>query len=163
MVSLPRLQSVEAELRFAHAKEALDSLRRNLLIQAHYQTYTRANVRGQSGNTRSQSLRQQTAAKIDAIAACYRRNRAVYHSLKGDGDWELDLRKLNPQDIRPLSESHITHEAGSKALGEGKKMVSWIWRASLSSLASNDELDEGKSSLIGRVALPKHLLPSSPH
>ena len=53
--------------------------------------YTRANVRGQSGNTRSQSLHQQTAAKIDAIATCYRRNRAAYHSLIGDGDWELDL------------------------------------------------------------------------
>ena len=116
-------------------------------------------MRGQSGNTRSQSLCQQTTAKIDAIAACYRHNRAAYHSLKGDGDSELNLRKLNAQDVRPLSDSHIIHEAGSKALREGKKMVSWIWWASLSPLASNDELDEGKSSLVGCTAFPKHLRP----
>lgn len=143
MISLPRLREVESELRFAHAKEALDTLRRHLLIQVHYTKYTRVNVRGQSGNTRSQSLRHQTAENIDATAQRYRHIRDALQSLRGDGDWQKDIRPLNASDVRALGEGHIVHESGSKALGEGHKTVSWIWRASLSPLASPDELQEG--------------------
>jgi len=144
MVSLDHLQHVEAELRFAHAQEALDSLRRNLLVQVHYSKYTRANVRGQGGNTRMQSLLQQTTAKTQAIAARYSRIRQAYHSLKGEGSWERELRPLTAQDIRPLSDTHIARDKSSMT-GEGHKSVSWIWRSSLSGLDSSGELNEGKS------------------
>jgi hypothetical protein len=42
-----------------------------------------------------------------------------------------------------LKEAHITHEDGSKALGEGTRSVSWIWHTSLSTLDPSNELDEG--------------------
>ena len=86
MIALPRLREVEAELHFAHAKDALDSLHQHLLVQVHITKYTRSNVRGQSSNTRSQSLLQQGSTKIRSTAAQYRHIRAAYLSLKGPGD-----------------------------------------------------------------------------
>jgi len=144
MIALPRLREVEAELRFARAKEVLDTLRRYLLVQVHYLKYTRSNVRGQRANTRSQSLLQRTASKIESTATQYCRTREAYQKLRGPGDWEHELRLLTKQDIRPLKESHIAHEDGSKALGEGNKTVSWIWRASLSNLKQPRELNDGQ-------------------
>lgn len=144
IITLPHLCEVEAQLRFAHAKEALDSLRRYLLVQVHYSKYTRSNVRGQSGNTRSRSLLNQTSAKIQETAVRYRRIRDAYMLLKGPGKWEQELRPLLAKDVRPLKESHIIHEDGSKSLGEGDKSVSWIWCTSLSTLGSPDELHEGQ-------------------
>lgn len=160
MLNLPKLQEVEADLRFAQAKEALDELRRHLLIKVHYYAFTRANVRGQIGNTRSQALLQQTAHKINGIADRYRRIRAAYHALQGDGPWELELRSLLAQDVRPLSNQHIAREpslpsrgrgkgkekSSVSEVGEGHKDVSWIWRTSLSGLDATVELHEGAFS-----------------
>lgn len=99
MVALPRLREVEAELRFAHAKEALDHLRRHLLVQVHYTKYAQSQVRGQSGSTRSQTLLQQTWRKIQTTAARYRHIRDAYQLLRGPGDWECELCILAPQDV----------------------------------------------------------------
>jgi len=140
MFGLEKLRAVEAELRFAQAAAALDSLRRNLLVQVHYQTYTRANVRGQSSNTRSQSLIQQTSLKTQAFASRYRWDREIYLSLKGHGSWEDCLRPLASKDIRPLTEHHITHEHG-----EGSQTISWIWYDTQSLADSSGTLEEGKS------------------
>jgi hypothetical protein len=68
MFALPRLQAIEAKLCFARGKEMLDDLRQQRLVQVYYQKYTRSNVCGQHGNTRSQSLLKQTSAKIQVIA-----------------------------------------------------------------------------------------------
>jgi hypothetical protein len=146
MVALERLQSVEADLRFASAKESLDSLCWNLLVAVHYSKFARGNVRGQHGSTRLQSLHHQVDGKTQAIAARYRRNCERYFSLKGPGIWEQELRKLTSQDVRPLQDSHISRNEASQT-GEGHKIVSWIWRSSLSQLDSSDELNEGKTCL----------------
>jgi hypothetical protein len=155
MLLLPCLQDTEAELCFAHAKESLDSLRRYLLIQVHCSKYTQSNVCGQGGNTWSQSLHQQTVSKIKAIAMSYWCDHVAYLSLKGAGDWEFELRELKAEDVRPLTTSHITHEDGSKALGKGNKVISWIWRASLNSSEMNDELHEGNCLHVINIALAK--------
>lgn len=147
MISLPRLHDAEDELQLADAKETLDTLRQYLLVQVHYSKYTRTNVRGQSGNTRLQSLRQQMAAKIEATSERYRRIRQALLSLRSPGDWQKEIRQLKAEDVRPLSESHIIHESGSKALGEGHRTMSWIWHTSMSHLDNTNELNEGQITI----------------
>lgn len=137
MIGLGKLREVEAELRFAHAAAALDFLRRHLLMQVHYQHYTRTNVRGQCSSTRSQTLIQQTSVKVQTFASQYRRARDAYLLLKGHGPWEDLLRPLASQDIRPLSERHITRERS-----EGRQSISWIWYNSQD--LSDSTLDEGE-------------------
>jgi hypothetical protein len=143
MLALPILQEIEAKLRFAHAKEALDNLHRKLLIQVYYSKYTRTHVRGQFGNTRLQSLLKQTASNIQAIAQRYQRIRAAYELLMGKGEWEKELRPLADSDIRALNDKHIARESGTKTLGEGHKTVSWIWYASTTEDKS-DQVNDGK-------------------
>ena len=148
MLSLPRLQETEAQLRFAHAAETLDELRRHLMVQVHYSQYTRTNVRGQSANTRSQSLQKQTQSKIKVTVQRYRRVRAAYFALVGKGNWENELRVLEDGDICPLSENHISREGGSGKLGEGHKKVSWIWYTYTSHEDSLNQVNEGKPQLL---------------
>lgn len=118
------------------------------MVQVHYSQYTCTNVRGQSANTRSQSLQKQTQSKIKVTVQRYCRVRAAYFALVGKGNWENELRVLEDGDICPLSENHISHEGGSGKLGEGHKKVSWIWYTYTSHEDSLNQVNEGKPQLL---------------
>ncbi|KZP23155.1 hypothetical protein FIBSPDRAFT_952228 [Athelia psychrophila] len=149
-----KLVEYEFRLRYAQADEALEELRQQLRLRSHMWFFKDKNIRGQSSNTHSRNLLNRVQKKIDASAVRYTCARAAVASLAqrtGTVGWDSQLRELKPQDIRAFTDETEDQEAERKkknkkkqkhlkGLGEGKKMLSWIW---VSSGVAGDGSDKG--------------------
>ncbi len=130
-----RLQEIEARLREAQCRDALQDLRNKLHSLAHLYKYKKTSVRHQGANTRAHaSLNKQEDRKLRA-AERYRRARRAKLALSGSGTWENELRPLLDDDIRHMSDDDPgllskkrKRDQGKPGLGEGRKKVSWIWK-----------------------------------
>lgn len=83
------------------------------------------NLRGQAASTRAQNLIARVEAKKDAGVEKYRRARRALESLSGRLDkvgWEVSLRSLRSEDVRPMGDFVGGHT-------QGTGMISWIWLA----------------------------------
>jgi hypothetical protein len=109
-ICVPSLVEIEDRLRFAQACEALTDLRCQLTKRTYASRYRTANISSQSHYTRFRELQEQTDSKIKAACSRYRAARSGLVHLRGKGDWEQKLRKLNPEDIRGLSEKALVNE-----------------------------------------------------
>ncbi|KAI0702837.1 hypothetical protein C8T65DRAFT_709367 [Cerioporus squamosus] len=122
----------EWRLRFAQAFDALADLRGHLEVRTHLYKFKNRFARGQRANTRSQSLINAVDAKVNGDADRYR---AAYAALQrmalhlGKQNWDVDLRPLLASDVR-----HVTE--GEDGQSEGRRKISWIWKASSSSDAA---------------------------
>ncbi|KAI0037517.1 hypothetical protein FA95DRAFT_1476277, partial [Auriscalpium vulgare] len=101
------LVAMEARLRYAHACDALEELRRQLRLRTYFNQWKIKNVTGQNPNTRARGLQSRVEDKVKAAAARYRRCRAAYLALSGHGDWERRLQVLEDHDIRGLGERAV--------------------------------------------------------
>lgn len=162
------LCEIEAELRYAHASDALDDLRHHLRLRTFTNKFKVKNVTGQRPNTRARTLQKQIDTKVRAGAAKYRRSRLAYLNLVGPGDWEITLRVLEDRDIRALNERALTESeeeerrrvrmlggtstvedeefeliGGSTEGSEGRRTLSWIWFAVPAGGASDAGMHEG--------------------
>jgi hypothetical protein len=149
----PNLVAIEDRLRYAHAQEALQDLRRQLRLRTLANNYTRSNVRSQAPYTRMRTLQEQIKLKIREARRRYRVARSSLLTLRHGGDegWKNILRKLRTKDIRGLNERHLSSSERNRArdseddtsesneedpettlvrgvaLGEGRQTASWIW------------------------------------
>ena len=120
------LSTIEAQLRFGEATDALVELRQSLCVKAHLVKYKHDQVRGQRPNTRARALVDRAQTRVEMIAESYRAARQAYLQLVGPGPWENTLRVLRPQDIRAMVDADDSTGSGA-SLGEGYRSLSWIW------------------------------------
>lgn len=147
------LAGTEDRIRYAEATDALESLRHHLRTRSFANRFKIANVTGQIRNTRARETQNRIDDRVRASAQQYRRARDALKSLRGGGDWELELQVLNNQDVRALNERELTQQEKNEAnavhvangvvtpldleterrtqaavsVGEGHRAPSWIW------------------------------------
>ncbi|KAI9070330.1 hypothetical protein FKP32DRAFT_1558146, partial [Trametes sanguinea] len=137
LAGTPRLQEMEARLREAQCRDALQEIRNRLHIINHLYRYKQANVRHQGPNTRVRAdLASQDERKARAVDK-YRRARRAMLTLSGPGEWEGRFRRLEDKDVRGLEEDDPDALAKRKRKrgddpgpAEGHRTMSWIWNAS---------------------------------
>ncbi|TFY78355.1 hypothetical protein EWM64_g5653 [Hericium alpestre] len=98
------LSSVEAQLRYAAAFDALDNLRQQLWIQTYMSRFKLRQIHGQQPNTRARAVQVSIDQKVNKAAESYCRAREAYRRLVGGGDWEAVLQELKPEDKHSLGE-----------------------------------------------------------
>lgn len=134
------LVNIEWKLRRAQAYESLDSLRHYLQFRAYLYKFKDRFVRGQGANTRARNTINGVQAKIDAAAAEYRVAYGALILLSSqvfDFGWKNELLLLKDEDIRDLSEGKT--ERLGKRQSEGRRTISWIWKAVPADDLENDE------------------------
>ncbi|KAK7443181.1 hypothetical protein VKT23_015779 [Stygiomarasmius scandens] len=135
----------EFRLRLGEAHDALESLRRHLLLQDSVWRFRHATLLGQRNMTRSQQITNDVDKKIKLDSARYRR---AYRALvllapiADDYAWQTALRKLQDSDIRSFKDNEdldgVGHGGPPKKKTkrskfnatfkpQGKKLPSWIW------------------------------------
>ncbi|KAF7326720.1 CxC2 domain-containing protein [Mycena sanguinolenta] len=95
----------EFDMREARAYEALEEIRRLLLVRTHHYKFKDKNVSGVSGHTRSRQAIAVLDERIRREAGEYRAARRALASLAprlGETRWSLILKELAPKDIRVL-------------------------------------------------------------
>ncbi|KAF5313625.1 hypothetical protein D9611_010064 [Ephemerocybe angulata] len=149
----PDLVKYEAQLREGQAYDALEELRRYLRARSYHYKRKHINSRGTqasvSANTRSNTAIKRVQQGVDGAAVRYTRAYKALTVLRGDEadengneeQWQVDLQKLRPSDIRGLSE-------GIFGDSEGTRAISWIWKSRSSTATSRSEEDiEGDTQL----------------
>ncbi|KIL55458.1 hypothetical protein M378DRAFT_90872, partial [Amanita muscaria Koide BX008] len=113
----------EWRLRFAQAHDALNSIRRLLILRSRLHHSKERFSRGQFHNTRSVAVLNRLNGRIDYSVKKYRmmhvRLQRLAEKLLKVG-WEQSLQLLQDEDIRPLDED--------EGRSEGRRVLSWIWR-----------------------------------
>jgi hypothetical protein len=135
------LVNIEWKLRHAQAYESLDSLRHFLQFRAYLYKFKDRFVRGQGANTRARNAINGVQAKIDAAAAEYRVAYGALLLLSSQvfdiAGWKNELLVLKDEDIRDLSEAKA--DRLGKTQSEGRRTISWIWKAVPADDLENDE------------------------
>ena len=109
-------------LRYAQAHDSLHKLRENLRLKDYLLLKKKKSSRGVRENTRSQTQISNAVKKVKTAAIKYRVARkaliALASILGKDPKWCSELRVLEDDDIRGLP---------VEGLGEGTRILSWIW------------------------------------
>ena len=159
------LTAIESRLRRAQCEDTLDKIRSLQRGRLSFISFRNRNIRHQGPNTRAQDTLNRLEDKSNALAVKYRMARAALLKLVGPGDWENQLRELNHGDLttpdgHEISIENPDHPFGAdgrelskkkranieKGLGQGKKVVSWIWTTAAQSIVGGSDtvLHEGK-------------------
>ena len=159
------LITIESRLHWAQCEDTLDkicSLQRGHLS---FISFCNHNIQHQNPNTWAQDTLNCLEDKSNALAVKYRMACAALLKLMGPGDWENQPRELNHGDLTTPDRHEISIKNPDdpfradgwelskkkqanieKGLGQGKKVVSWIWTTAQSIVGgSNAVLHEGKS------------------
>ncbi|TDL23120.1 hypothetical protein BD410DRAFT_721379 [Rickenella mellea] len=123
------LISMEDKLREGQCYEALDKLRHHLHLRTGLINYRSRNVRHQAPSTRARGFVDRNEARVDFFVQKYRRARQARISLIGPGSWERELKVLRTQDVRTMAAKEGEDVAIGNSLGEGRRDVSWLWKA----------------------------------
>ncbi|KAL6298299.1 hypothetical protein BKA93DRAFT_754282 [Sparassis latifolia] len=137
MPSLPTFRDVDS----VHAEAE------NIELTTHWKT---KNVKGQQLNTRARAAQSSMDARVRAATLQYRHVHSALLSLHRHGPWEDTLQELNDADVWGLGEHALMNEeraeqericelsgsslnsfsighTGVVAVGEGRRMLSWLW------------------------------------
>ncbi|KAJ7113288.1 hypothetical protein C8R43DRAFT_1138715 [Mycena crocata] len=157
----------EFELRVGQANEALEEIRRLLLVRAHKFYHKNQFARGVAANTRANTSLKKLEEQLRRVCALYRAARQALVSLGpklGRTEWKQTLRVLAADDVRgrprgtfsdPQHKSRLKRrrtqtpvEAAEelRKKKEEERAASWIWLALLS---------EGEDSEAGMTAALK--------
>lgn len=173
------LSSMEEKLREGQCYDTLDKIRAALRAKAHFIQHKNANVRSQRRTTRALNLIDGFTARINAAFLKYNIARAALLSLRGSGEWEKTLRNLVKEDLQPPSGGELgiedpTSSIGPdgrplpkrqlekqrKALGEGYRVISWIWLSGVTEtvdIGEGSAVDEAQELNKGNVKFPTPL------
>ena len=137
-------------LWYGQACEALDSLRGHLQMRAYLYKFKDRFIRGQAANTKARNAINLAQDRINVAVADYRSAQEALTSLANYAPtslekWSEDLRKLEDDDVRDLSE-------GRSGESEGRRTISWIWKTGV--LNNGDETDQDKEVLVDRTFFP---------
>ncbi|KAH7904785.1 hypothetical protein BJ138DRAFT_1138456 [Hygrophoropsis aurantiaca] len=136
---------IEIALRNVQCHNALDKLHSHLRTKSHYIHHRNTDVRGQRPNTCAHALINRITTRVTGAAAKYDRAREALVALQGCGSWEQELRPPAKNDICSPDGSDVSIEntedvigpsgrkkskkqlERSRGLGQGRKVVLWIW------------------------------------
>ena len=158
------LVDIEAKLRQAQCHDILDKIRNVQRGRLSFIGFRNRNIRGQNPNTRAKDTLDRLEDKTKSLAIKYRTARKALLELLGPGSWENSLRKLKNGDLTTPDGMEISIEdpndpfkpdgrerskkqrtAEKLGLGQGKKVVSWIWTSAQAIGDGSDEvLHEGR-------------------
>ena len=158
------LVDIEAKLRQAQCHDILDKIRNVQRGRLSFIGFRNRNIRGQNPNTRAQDTLNRLEDKTKSLAVKYRIARKALLELLGPGSWENSLRKLKKGDLTTPDGTEISIEdpddtfkpdgrqqskkqrtVEKLGLGQGKKVVSWIWTSAEAIGDGSDEvLHEGR-------------------
>lgn len=154
--ALASLVEKEHRLRLPQCREALASLRRRLRICARLFDSKKLHTAGTGTrpNTRMQALLDKHALYRERDVERYRAARNALILLDSQGPWQQTLKPLLPQDIHPPIRGQ-EETAKGRAKGkrsrkgtvlesEGRRTLSWIWRAIPQAHGAGDDLDAAK-------------------
>ncbi|KAG1741401.1 hypothetical protein EDD22DRAFT_786709, partial [Suillus occidentalis] len=114
----------EWELHRGQSFDALDDLRRHLLLRTHLYKFKDTNIRGQQANMRASAIIGKVERNVVEAAERYHRARNALknlHEMLGEHHWQEVFPILEQAHVRSMSEG----EAGQS---EGNRMLSWIWK-----------------------------------
>ena len=136
------LVAMEIRMRIAQADDALTELRRLLRISSGLWQYKRTQVGpSQRAGTRARSLISRFKDKIDRCADRYRAARRALVSLDPQGaEWSQRFRELKAEHVKG---PRRTEEDKS----EGRRELSWIWMARLTSESADQTMLSEKNVL----------------
>lgn len=144
------LMETEWLLREAQAKDALTSLRSHLRVDSYLTRYKKVHAHGVSQNTRSQVLLKQNLMQVKAAVMKYRQAHAALGSLEGPLKRPTSWRSI----LQVLEDQHVIGLPGG-GLGEGNRMLSWIWMAPGVRAAGNGEkgekVQDGKPNILQTI------------
>ncbi|KAK6985154.1 CxC2 domain-containing protein [Favolaschia claudopus] len=129
------LYHYEFRLREAQASEALDLLRKNLLVHTHLYKYKDRFARGVKSNTRLTAKINAVEDRLRRIADRYRAARRALEGLGGVLDrheWRTTLLPLAADDVRGMPRALFQDPERKKADAmrrEARVKMSWIWRS----------------------------------
>lgn len=131
----PDLLEKEIRVRLTLLETTFNELLRLLSVKSGVYNNKRSFVVGQKGNTRAQTLLGRFSDKIDYTAERYRQVRAALSRLDPQGSWISRFKPLLKNDVRmpqededPDNKQQQRKAKKHKALGEGSRKPSWIWR-----------------------------------
>jgi len=143
------LQEIECALREAQANDALNAIRQHLRLDSYLTKRKKDWDRGVRQNTRSMTTIEHNLSKMRAAVEKYRTAHRALTALESlittSGQWKTVLKELADGDIRGLP---------VQGLGEGKRMLSWIWTAS-GVLGGEPTGDDDPSLHDGELHTPK--------
>ena len=162
------LVNIESRLRQAQCLDALEKIRTLQRGRLSFIGFRNRNIRGQNPNTRAADTMNRIEDKCKSLAVKYRATRRALLELIGPGDWERELKELNDGDLTTPDGTETSIENASdeigpdgrllskkrrvaleRGLGEGRRVVSWIWRVKGSTGDGEDEgLNEGTSFVV---------------
>lgn len=122
------LLEYEWSLRYAQVFDTLADLCGHLEFRTHLYKFKDRFARGQRANTRAQSLIKAVNVKVAADAERYHVAYAALQRMASrlaKHNWDVNLKPLLATDIR-----HVTE--GEDGQSEGRRSMSWIWKASAS-------------------------------
>ncbi|KAI0038301.1 hypothetical protein FA95DRAFT_1505875 [Auriscalpium vulgare] len=139
----PTIVSMESKLRYAGMCDALEDVRHQLRFRTYVNTWKIKNVRGQRPNTRARDMQARIEDSVKRAAEAYRKHRAAYQGLSGDGDWQRRFQELKDEHLVGLGERMIHaidhadeqrlreyvrgRHPGGAASGESSHTVPWVW------------------------------------
>ncbi|KAJ7695593.1 hypothetical protein B0H16DRAFT_1750631 [Mycena metata] len=142
------LPEVESSLREGEAHDTLEGLRQGLRFRTMTNCFRLRNATGQRALTWGQGILRQNNVRIHKCKLRYRYARNALSRLRGNGEWEKELRVLQDNDVRALNERALTdkemaqratvhdlrdveeggvQQYGVVVQGELRRTLSWIW------------------------------------
>lgn len=159
----PGLDDIERQMRDAQCRVALDRIRTHLFIKSALTTFKQRHTRGQRDNTRSRKTISDNDHRIKIFRDKFNTARAALVALGANPD-EMEWREIKDADLRCLEDEEMTEKkeaqrarlakkfsgraksnAENRALGEGHRVLSWIWLGAGMNPDSSTELHEGAS------------------
>ena len=152
------LVDIETKLRQAQCHDILDKIRNMQRGRLSFIGFRNRNIRGQNPNTRAKDTLDRLEDKTKSLAVKYRTARKALLELLGPGSWENSLRKLKNGDLTTPDGMEISIEdpndpfrsdgrqskkqctAERLGLGQGRKVVSWIWMSAQTIGDGSDEV-----------------------
>jgi hypothetical protein len=146
------LAGYEFDLRKGQAHEALEELRKNLLVRTHMYKSKDKYVCGVAANTRSNDKIKVVDERIRRLADQYRVARRAQESLSvvvEDVGWKTELKPLSTEDVRGMPRAQFSDPERKKnkkkklnpeaeaQRKEAAKPMSWIWVTQARSSAEN--------------------------
>ncbi|KAJ6448830.1 hypothetical protein C8R45DRAFT_1132718 [Mycena sanguinolenta] len=146
----------EFDMREARAYEALEEIRRLLLVRTHHYKFKDKNVSGVAGHTRARRAIEVLDERIRREAGEYRAARRALVSLGpklGETRWSLVLKELADKDIRGMPRGLFSDPEKRKKRKKRARQdqeaerreppqMSWIWRTGMTSLAASASTSE---------------------
>ena len=136
---MKRICNAERRLRYAQCLDSLAQIRRQRRIIQGLWQFKKINISGTGNrpNTRMLATYHKINRKLARAAHTYRTARAALSLLDPDGDWHVELKELQQEDIRgPGKEADESN---------GRFVMSWIWltrKPDNSSIGTEAEFNE---------------------